>query len=110
MKTFNEFITESVREKPSEEWLRLNSRLKKAIRTSGEIQNILGKKANMPSSRAKVERIMGSMTAASRAEMESYPTISNPASATKPSEFENLEQSVGFLGTARRLNSGSAHY
>jgi hypothetical protein len=42
--------------------------------------------------------------------MESYPTISNPASATKPSEFENLEQSVGFLGTSRRLNSGSSHY
>ena len=110
MKTFNEFITEAVREKPSEEWLRLNSRLKKAIRTSGEIQNILGKKANMPSSRAKVERIMGSMTAASRAEVRSYPTVKYPASATKPSEFENLEQSVGFLGTARRLNSGSAHY
>lgn len=95
MKSFNEFIIEAVREKSSEEWLRLNSRLKKAIRNSG---------------RDQVERIMGSMTAASRAEVQSYPTVKYPASATKPSEFENLEQSVGFLGTARRLNSGSAHY
>ena len=95
MKSFKEILTETVREKPSEEWLRLNSRLKKAIRNSG---------------RDQVERIMGSMTAASRAEVQSYPTVKYPASTTKPSEFENLEQSVGFLGTSRRLNSGSAHY
>lgn len=110
MKTYKEFIHEAVREKPSEEWLRLNARLKKAIRASGEVENILGKKADMPSGRSKVERIIGSMTAASRAEMQKLPTIKYPDSATKPSEFENLEQSVGFLGTARRLNSGSAHY
>lgn len=95
MKTYKEFISEAVREKPSEEWLRLNNRLKRVIRNSG---------------REQVERIIGSMTAASRAEMQKLPTIKYPSSATKPSEFENLEQSVGFLGTARRLNSGSAHY
>jgi hypothetical protein len=110
MKTFNEFILEAVRKKSSEEWDRLNARLKRAIRASGTIQDILGKNADPVASRAKVERIIGSMTAAGRSHMLTLPTIKYPESARRPSPTENLEQSVGFLGTARRLNSGSAHY